>query len=44
MAGWIYFGIAIGFHSATGKFWKSFGWPLYLGELIGKEIVKREML
>jgi hypothetical protein len=42
MAYWIYVGIACGCHEATGKFWKSVGWPLYLGEMIGKEMMKRE--
>jgi hypothetical protein len=44
MAATIYFFVAAGFCSATGKFWISMGWPFYLGELLGKEIVKRDML
>ncbi|WP_268815674.1 hypothetical protein [Sinorhizobium meliloti] len=39
----IYFGIAIGFSSSVG-FWKSVSWPIYLGEMIGAEAVKRGII
>lgn len=44
MTTFIYVGIACGFHEATGKFWKSVAWPVCLGEMLGKEILKRGML
>lgn len=42
MSAALYVLIASGFYDATGKFWKSVGWPVYLGELIGREALKRE--
>lgn len=38
---WVYFLIAGGFMEATGRFWLSLAWPVYLGKMMGQEAIKR---